>query len=300
MNAQVNLHPETLSRLIADEIYKAMGFSKEIWLRRFIEPLIKRPVNTFSEICARFDSDVARYDFREAASRILPNFVNNIRVFGAERIPLRGPLLIVSNHPGTYDSLIIAANIPRTDLKIMAGNIPFLKNMPATQNHILHTSIDTQDRMMVLRKSIRHLLAGGSLLIFGSGGIDPEPTCMPGSEVEIDRWSPSIEFLIRKVPGLNSLAAIVSGVLSPKYINHPFTIFRKSRRDRQRISEFLQVIRQIVSPGKLQLSPQVSFADPVKIQIERMIQESNNVFENIKVRAKQLLVDHQIPGLNHF
>jgi len=290
---------ETLRKLIADEIYKALGFSKEIWLRRFVEPIVKNPVSRFAEICASFDNTVANDGFREAANRILPYFIKNLSVHGSENIPGDGSLLIVSNHPGTYDSLVIAANIPRDDLKILAGNIPFLKNMPATQNFMIHTTIDTHDRMTVLRRALRHLKSGGSLLIFGSGGIDPEPTHMPGAEVEIDHWSPSIEFFIKKVPHLNTLATIVSGVLSTKYTNHPLTIFRKSRRDKQRISEFIQVIQQMVSPGKFLLSPKVSFANPIYTPDYTALGDSQNAFRHIKKKAKQLLVDHIMSEPNH-
>lgn len=283
---------EALTKLIADEIYKAFGISREIWLRRFIEPFINRPVSAFAEVCAAFDYNVTHYGLREAAIRILPNFIRNLSVIGSDNVPREGPLLITSNHPGTYDSLIIAANVPRNDLKILAGNIPFMKNMPATENYIIHTTTNTHDRMMVLRKALRHLKSGGSLLIFGSGGIDPEPIHMLGADIEIDRWSPSIEFFIKKVPQLNTLATIVSGVLSPKYIHHPLTIFRKSRRDKQRISEFMQVIQQVVFPGRLLLSPKVSFAEPIPNPGLLSMTDPQQVFQYLKHKAKQLLGEH--------
>ena len=195
---QYAIEREKLSKLISDEIYKALGFSKEVWLRRFVEPIVQNPVSRFAEICTTFERTVAEEGFKEAANGILPNFIKNFSVKGTEGIPPDGSLLIVSNHPGTYDSLLIAANLPRDDLKILAGIIPFLEILPATQQSIIHTTADTHDRMTVLRKALRHLKSGGSLLIFGSGGIDPEPAHMSGCEAEIDHWSPSIEFFIKK------------------------------------------------------------------------------------------------------
>jgi 1-acyl-sn-glycerol-3-phosphate acyltransferase len=283
---------DTLTRQIADEVYKALGFSKEIWWRRFFEPLLNRPSSAFAEICTGFDYDVANYGFRKAAERILPCFIKFTTVNGAENIPDDGPLLIISNHPGTYDSLVIAANVPRNDLKILAGNIPFLKNMPATQNHMIHTTLDTHTRMTVLRKALRHLKSGGALLIFGSGGIDPEPAHMSGAEEEIDQWSPSIGFFMKKVPNIYSLVTIVSDVLLPMYINHPLTIFRNKRRDKQRISEFVQVIQQILSPGKILLTPRISFAEPICIPDFLAMKDASNVLQSLKDRAKQLLADH--------
>jgi hypothetical protein len=296
---QIYAKAESLTRLISDEVYKALGLSKDIWLRRFMEPFVERPTLRFAQICASFDYNVANFGFKEAANRILANFIQNPIVLGSETIPSDGPLLIVSNHPGTYDSLVIAANVPRNDLNVIAGNIPFMKKMPATQKHIIHTTTDTHDRMMVLRKAVRHLKSGGSLLIFGSGGIDPEPAYMDGAEEEIESWSPSIEFFIKKIPQLHSLVTIVSGVLVPKYLNHPLTIFRKTRRDKQRISEFIQVIQQMLSPGKLLLSPKVTFAEPVCIANLRTIKNAQDGFQLIKNRAKQLLAEHQIPLPNN-
>jgi hypothetical protein len=152
--------------------------------------------------------------------------------------------------------------------------------------------------MMVLRKGLRHLTAGGSLLIFGSGGIDPEPAYMDGAGDEIETWSPSIGFFMKKVPGIRSLITIVSDVLSPKFIRHPLTLFRKNRRDKQRISEFIQIIQQIISPGKLLLRPSVSFADP--ICAEELITNKNPIILQFLIqRAKQLLDQHLKNRLNN-
>lgn len=289
---------ENLRKLIADEVYKAFGVPKEIWWRRFFEPLIANPSTAFAEICSGFENIVANKGFKEAAEWILPRFIKGATVNGSEKIPKEGPLLIVSNHPGTYDSLVIAANVPRNDLKILAGNIPFLKNLPATQNHLIHTTVDTHDRMMVLRRGLRHLTSGGSILIFGSGGIDPEPAYMEGAGDEIDNWSPSIGFFMKKVPGICSIITIVSDVLSPKYIHHPLTLFRNNRRDKQRISEFLQIIQQILKPGKLFLRPRVSFAEPILTE-ELFTHKDPIILQSIIQRARQLLDQHLTNRLNN-
>jgi 1-acyl-sn-glycerol-3-phosphate acyltransferase len=289
---------ENLRKLIADEFYKAFGIPKKIWWRRFFDPIILNPSFAFADICSRFEKMVENNGFKAAAEWILPHFVQSTTVNGSDVIPYEGPLLIVSNHPGTFDSLVIAANVPRNDLKILAGNIPFLKNLPATQRHLLHTTIDTHDRMMVLRRGLRHLYSGGSLLIFGSGGIDPEPAFMDGAGDEIEKWSPSIGFFMTKVPGIRSLITIVSDVLSPKYFRHPLTLIRKNRRDKQRISEFLQVIQQVLSPGKLLLRPKVSFAEPIHTD-EFISNKDPIILRTIIKRARQLLDQHLTNRLNN-
>jgi len=300
MTVQVTSKTLKLTHQITDEIFKALGLSTEVWWRKFVTPWVNRPSAAFAKIVAEFDDDVLKYDFTEAARRILPYFVKNVRVSGADLIPDKGPLLITSNHPGTYDSLVIAANLPRKDLKILAGNIPFLQNLPATQRHIIHTTIDTHDRMTVCRRILRHLKTGGSLLIFGSGGIDPEPAYMPGADAEIEKWSPSIEFFMKKVPHTQVLVTIVSNVLAPHFIRHPLTRIRKLRRDKQRISEFIQVVQQMLSPGKILLNPQVSFAKPISM-IEIISRgDSSKPLDSLIERAKQLLQDHMVSVPSRF
>ena len=207
------IQPEILAKKINEEVHKALGLSRNTWLRFLIDPLVARPVNAFAEISAEFEKNVVKDGFTIAAKRILSHFVESVSVKGMEKIPPEEPLLVISNHPGTCDSLLIASNIFRDDLKILAGNITFLKDLPATQNHLLHTTIDTYDRMYALRKALKHLKGGGTLLIFGSGGIDPDPAWMPGVEKEIDSWSSSIEFLIKKVPDVRVIVLSVMSCL---------------------------------------------------------------------------------------
>ena len=47
---------------------------------------------------------------------------------GAEAIPLTGPPIVVSNHPGADHSVAILASLPpRTDQMIVASDVPFLR-----------------------------------------------------------------------------------------------------------------------------------------------------------------------------
>ena len=179
---------------------------------------------------------------------------------GADVIPKEGPLIIAANHPGAYDALVITANLPRSDIKIIVNiPLPFIKEIPSTENHFLYAPPDPHVRIGVIRSALRHLKEGGSLLLFASGGIDPDPTCMPGSEQEIDKWSGSLELFLHRVPQTKLQITMISGILLPKFVHHTFTRFRKERRDKQRISEFFQVMRQMLSPEKFLSSPKLSF-----------------------------------------
>ena len=144
-------------------------------------------------------------------------------------------------------------------------NIPlsFIQNLPSTQDHFLYAPPDPHVRMGVVRSAMRHLKAGGALLLFASGGIDPDPACMPGANEEFNKWSDSLQLFLRRVPLAKLQITMISGILSPRFVNHAFTHFRKKRNDKQRISEFILVIRQMLSPGKFLSSPQLSFTSPL-------------------------------------
>ena len=101
------------------------------------------------------------------------DFVDQTKVIGAETLPKEGPLLIASNHPGAYDSLVISSQIPRDDLKIISSDIPFVKKLPETSKHMIFSTHDPHDRMSAARKAIRHLKDGGALLIFARATMDP-------------------------------------------------------------------------------------------------------------------------------
>jgi hypothetical protein len=117
---------------------------------------------------------------------------------------------------------------------------------------------------------------------------------MAGAKDELEKRSPSVEFFLRKAHQSQLLVTIVSGVLSRKFLQHPFIHFRKARRDRQRIAEFLQVIKQMLQPKDLLLSPKVSFAEPLSPIYIRSLVETSGVMQTIIQQAKLLLAEHPV------
>ncbi len=99
--------------------------------------------------------------------------------------------------------------------------------------------------MLILRKAIRHLQAGGTLNYFGSGHRDPDPVIYPGAEEAFSHWLDVFDVFFRYVKDLKVLPTIVSGVISPKWARHPITWLRRKQIDKQRLAEFGQVIYQL-------------------------------------------------------
>ena len=83
----------------------------------------------------------------------------------------------------------------------------------------------------------------------------------------MDNWLKGIEVFIKHVPGLQILPAVVSGVVSRKWSTHPITLLRRKQIDKQRLSEFGQVITQLMKPGKLMITPAISFG-PARTESE--------------------------------
>lgn len=263
------LNERELTPKLLEEIFKALGWDAGHPLRAPSALLFTAACRRFAEIAVRFDRDVAEQGFRDAARRILPCFARAVQAHGLENTPAQGPLLVVSNHPGTIDGLAIAAHLPRPDLKIVVSGVPFIRRLRATANHLIYSSLDTFERMKVVRESIRHLETGGAVLLFPSGGLDPDPAVMPGALESLNDWSPSLEVILRRVPSARVLITFVSGVLHPAWARNPVIYLRRGRRERQRVAEFFQVIQQMLFPGQILVSPSLCFARPLQFAPQR-------------------------------
>jgi hypothetical protein len=202
-----------LSDSLIDEILNAAGFPKTAFFRGIFKGLFHKATERLARIGLTTDRLLAQSGFGSAAQWMYSNFCKEVTIRGEADIPSEGPLLVVSNHSGTYDSLVLASRIGREDLKVIASNIQFFKRLPHIAEHLIFLSDKIGDRVAATRAGIRQLQQGGAFLIFGTGRIDPDPEVFPQAESFIDRWSPSIDLFLRSVPQARVVVAIVSGVL---------------------------------------------------------------------------------------
>lgn len=290
---QQHARAKEITRILSGELFKALGFSPYGWVASVFSPLVWKPIKQFSSIAVGFDEQVATQGFQNASRWILPNFVAHMHASGVDNIPREGPLLIVSNHPGAFDALVITAAVPRDDIKIIVNiPLPFIQELTATQEHFLYAPPDPYVRIGVVRAALRHLENGGALLIFASGGMDPDPASMKGAGLEINNWSESLGLFLRRVPQTQLQITMISGILSPKYVRHFFTRFRKERRDKQRISAFIQVFQHMLSPGEHLVTPQVSFANPITREDLCLSKQEGQIRDEIVRRARELFNIH--------
>ena len=290
--AQRDADIQILSDSLVKEIVNAVGLPNNASTQEVFERLFHKATERLATIGVTTDRIIARSGLPTGAEWMYSNWCRKVTARGEESIPREGPLLIVSNHAGTYDSLIITSQIGREDLKIISSDIPFFKKLPNIDKHLIFLSDKTNDRVAATRSGIRQLKNGGAFLIFGTGLIDPDPEVYPDADKQIERWSPSIDLFLQTVPDARVVITIISGVLSKRWGHHPITWLRRVDWQKRRLAEFGQVIQQLLFPGRLYLKPHVSFSQPVSVDELRRESQGDRLLPAVIARGKVLLTDH--------
>jgi 1-acyl-sn-glycerol-3-phosphate acyltransferase len=118
-------------------------------------------------------------------ARLLTNFLLTVgyrfRVFGSERVPLTGPLLIVANHQSYLDPPLIGAAIRRRHLDFVARaglfESPILARIISTFNSI--PIREEGGDAAAIKEVLRRLEAGRAVLIFPEGTRSPDGAMRP-------------------------------------------------------------------------------------------------------------------------
>ena len=261
-NNEINI----LAGTLIYELTKALALPQTESARGLVRFGFGKATRSAAEIGIGLDHAVAEGGLAAGARWILPRFVKSHSACGVENIPASGPLVIASNHPASIDSIVISAHVNRPDYKAIIGDIPFFEHLPHVSEHAIYApdANNTMGRMQVIRESIRHLKSGGALLIFPRGGIEPDPAFMPKADAEFDHWSRSLEIFMERVPQLQVLVTIASGVISRSAMRHPITWVRRDRPDRQRLAFLYQLARQMLSGKELfGLTPRITFGEVI-------------------------------------
>lgn len=285
---------QVLRSSLLEDMLKDLANSRRQWLARLLRLLAWPSATRFAEIAATFDDYVKRLGFNDAMRQIMPYFVSDLRLNGEDDIPSEGPLLVISNHPGAFDSIAISAALPRNDLKIVATGYPFLQRLPAASQHLIFVSAAAQERMAAVRSAIRHLQQNKSLLIFPSGRVEPDPAILPGASQAMSGWSPSLELILRRAPDTRILVTIASGVLSPLFLNNPLIKLWREKRDPQTVAEVIQVVTQMLFPNRVHLAPQILFDQAVTLPELANPAGGVSITDSIIARARQMLARQRL------
>lgn len=249
---------DELTRINSDDLLKALGLKGVRRPRRLLELMCRPPARRLARQILTYDALVAAAGLQVAGAWALGQYVGSVAVEGRDAVPRSGPLLIVSNHPGLYDTIALFAAIPRGDLRIVAADRPFLRALPNTSRYLITIDEEGTERIGVIRAATRHLRSGGALLTFPGGRIEPDPAVMPGAIAALERWSSSIAVFARMVADLTIVPAVVSGVLSRAALRHPLAHLRGPEHH-----QLLAATLQIVFPSLQRSTLRVAFGRPV-------------------------------------
>lgn len=282
---------DELRSTISTEALVALGLPRTGLLQTLLRPLVWLPSHRFARLAAEADRRLAFGGLTEAVRWVLAQLVDGTRAYGTEHIPASGPLLVASNHPGSYDGLVIASVLARDDLKVFVSDVPFLRKLYAASPHFIYTAQDAHARMGAVREGVRHLQAGGTLLVYASAQVDPDPALLPGAEEALDKWSPSLLLFLRQVPETRLVVSIASDVLAPSCFRHPLTRLRNEQRLKQFLAEFIQVSQQVLFGRRFALTPTVRFAAPLTAADLDGGRDAEAALQTILGRARGLLAE---------
>ena len=216
MRATLSPLATTLAQHSADEMVLALGLGHApVALRRVVARAFYAVSLPLGRILAAFDERVATAGLHVAAAQALTDLA--ARWDCGQRLPSSGPLLVVANHPGAYDALVLLAAMRRDDVAIIAAERSFLRALPTFSNHLL-LGAQAGAGATSLRKALRHLARGGVLLHFGAGRIEPDPAFTKQRRPVLLSWGAGTGTLVRGTAAVNGevVGALVSGVHSPR------------------------------------------------------------------------------------
>lgn len=238
-------HVEALVAVNVGDMLDALGLKAALDARprlcRAAEVLCRPAASAFAHKVLCMDRVVGEAGLQQGAEYGLAAFTTALRVAGRDGLPAQGPLLVAANHPGMTDTLALFAAIARPDLRVLAARRPFLQLLPNIARCLIFIDEDSSISTDALRAAAAHLRAGGALLTFPGGGIEPDPALHPGAAEALARWPPSLDFFARRVPEAAIVPALVRGVLSARAQHSPLARLRRTRRGREHMAAMLQL-----------------------------------------------------------
>jgi 1-acyl-sn-glycerol-3-phosphate acyltransferase len=251
---------EDLARLCVDDLLDALGLGGLRLGRDALERVFMVPARRLARQILTYDRVVGESGLAAGGAWALERMARGVKVEGRENVPSEGPLLIVANHPGLADAVALFASIRREDLRVVAAERALLEVLPNTSRYLITVPETSTGRHGVVRSATRHLRAGGAVLTFPGGRIEPDPSVLPGAADALGRWSESVGLFARLVPDLTVVPVVVSGVISPIALRSPLVYVRRRRRDR----EWLAATLQMLTPALRIVDTRVMFGRPVR------------------------------------
>ena len=249
---------ELLTDILAREGAEALGWERGrpggSIARTLLRPAARRIAREF----AACDEVFATRPLPDAARWTLAHFSAELEVACLDRVPRRGAILLVANHPGLTDAVGLIAALDRPDVRIVAADYPFLHAMRGLGPRLIFLGASGTSQLSWIRAVARDLRHGGVVLLFPAGRLEPDPAVL-GRDGALLPWSDSVALIARLAPDAQIVPAAVTGVLSARAFAHALTRIRSTARDRQRVATLLQMIE----PRFRHVRPRIAFDAPL-------------------------------------
>ncbi|MCW5941057.1 MAG: 1-acyl-sn-glycerol-3-phosphate acyltransferase [Fimbriimonadaceae bacterium] len=239
---------------------------------RFLGWAARVPAARFARDVIAFDRVVGDEGLVAAGRFVLDRFSGSLSLHGLDAVPLSGPILVVCNHPGMVDAMAVWVALGREDLKIIAADRDLLRLLPQIGRHLL---LIEPGSSRVIRDATDHLKAGGALLTFPAGQIEPDPNLGDASPEVGTTWSAGYAAIARRAPGCRVVPAAVRGVVSATAVRNPLLGYLASPADRAWAAATLQ----IMVPSYRRVAVTVAFGRPLAagdglvVEVERAMRD---------------------------
>jgi hypothetical protein len=277
---------ETLTQINLDDLILSFGWQNRPFLARLLRHTFSSPPQTFAHQMVEFDSAIPTHGLVEASRLAIRNYVDDIRIFGRERIPAGG-FLALSNHPGMTDTLSLFIALNRPDLKIIALDRPFLNAMPNMSKQLAYVNEDSGSRIRLIRQLSLHLRNGGAALTFPAGHIEPDPDVHKGAAKSLTSWTDSVGVFIRMAPEAAVLPVLVRGVVHKKTAYHPITYLKRAPQEREKLAAALQLLAHVALKQK-DVRVRVQIGNPIYAR-ELGTTETRAIHQAVLAEMKQLI-----------
>lgn len=236
----------------------------------------------------KMDGMVARDGHLKFASQWLLGIgAASVHIHGERNVPGQGPLLFVGNHAGLGDAHSLLMASPRRDTKLLAHDFGILPGLRHFRAHVI--VIEPSQPHKALRASLRHLKAGGSLLLYPRGEIEPDPGLYLEPALEsLGGWSRSVSVFARHVPGLVIVPVAVGGVISRRALRNRL-VGRYRDHDRR---HFLAATLQMLFPVYRDPLVSIRFGDALESQpaaYERVLARMTTLLKAVHAEQESLL-----------
>lgn len=283
-------HLKTLTEINTEDILKAFGLQNLRIGRHLAQLLVWQPAKRFARFMLEYDRRVGEGGLAAGGKYCLAQYNYHPTVFGLEHIPPEGPLIIVANHPGTVDTVLLFANIPRPDLRVIGIRRPFLEALPETARYLIFMNEDNSEQYTTMQQAIAHLKNGGAILTFPAGQIEPDPAIESKAMDSLSHWTQSVTMFAQFSIAPYFVPALVSGVLSPKAQQSPLTRLRRAKADRV----WLGSVIQLSLPGIYKANIRLQFGPAIPAAVLRNQGTSEAMLQFIQNRMMALF--EQMPG----